>query len=132
MTLTTTSTSVTVNFGSTSGNLNVKANNACGAGTNKTLTIGFNCRETEVGNSVDFDVKVFPNPSSGDFNFEIQNTNHEKISISIYDMTGKLILTDKFYNLQFTIFNPQLSPGIYWTTITNGGGKKILKLVKTR
>ena len=42
-TLTTSSNSVTVNFGSTAGNLTVKATNSCGAGAAKALAITFNC-----------------------------------------------------------------------------------------
>ncbi|HKR06929.1 MAG TPA: T9SS type A sorting domain-containing protein, partial [Bacteroidia bacterium] len=129
-TLTTTSTSVTVNFGSTSGNLNVKANNACGAGTNKTLTIGFNCREEEADNN-NFDVTVYPNPSSGDFVFEISNAGNEKISVNIYDVIGKLVLSEAIHNSQFTIGNPQLTPGIYSAEIICGENKKVMRLVKT-
>ena len=61
--LTTTSTNVTVNFGSTAGVLNVKANNACGAGANRGLTIGFVCKsaeETFNGSSLE----LFPNPAN--------------------------------------------------------------------
>src|SRR6185436_6390179 len=130
-TLTTASTSVTVNFGSTSGILNVKANNPCGAGSNKSLTIGFNCREEESESENLFNVTVHPNPSSGDFVFEISNGTNEKISINVYDMIGKLVVSGKINNARFTIHNSQLAPGIYSAEIICGENKKDLKVIKT-
>ncbi|MEP7171427.1 MAG: T9SS type A sorting domain-containing protein, partial [Bacteroidota bacterium] len=103
------------------------------------------CRESENGsifaNSTEeniFDIKVFPNPSSGNFNFEIlrmdsngENATKEKISISVYDMVGKLVLSESITNSQFVVRNPQLAQGIYSAVIINGENKRVLKLVKT-
>ena len=94
----------------------------------------------------EFVVKVFPNPSSGDFVFEIQNAKTEEISINVYDRIGKLILSGSITNPsrpepigKFTIRNPQLSPGVYFATITDGKNpdgsgqvKKVLRLIKTK
>jgi hypothetical protein len=81
-------------------------------------------------------VAVHPNPSSGDFVFEISNAKNEKTSVRIYDMIGSLILSESFSNAQFTIHIPiaigtQLNGGVYSAVILNGENKKVLKLVKT-
>jgi len=86
----------------------------------------------------EFDVKIFPNPSSGEFVFEIRNSIEGKISIHVYDMIGKLILSGTAVNSPFTIYNSQLPSGIYsaeiiWRKNPDGSGqvKKVLKLIKT-
>ncbi|HKR05476.1 MAG TPA: T9SS type A sorting domain-containing protein [Bacteroidia bacterium] len=79
----------------------------------------------------EFAVNVFPNPSSGDFVFNIENANDEKIAVSIYNIIGELILSESFINPQFIIRNPQLSPGIYSAVVTGGENRKVLKLIKT-
>ncbi|MEP7170206.1 MAG: T9SS type A sorting domain-containing protein, partial [Bacteroidota bacterium] len=88
------------------------------------------------GESV-FDVKVYPNPSSGDFIFDINNVINEKSAISIYDVIGKLILSEVNINSlpkesfgQFTIHNSQLKPGIYSALVINGENRKVLRLIK--
>src|SRR6185436_5374482 len=108
----------------------VKNNNGC-TKTSPGVVVTVPCRED--GSSLeDFNVNVYPNPSSGDFIFEIQNTSHEKISINVTDVIGKLVLTQESSDSQFTIPGSQLIPGVYSAVITSGDNKKILKLVKTR
>src|SRR6185436_14203260 len=51
------------------------------------ITVTVPCREGENVKKIEeesmFDVKVYPNPSSGDFVFEFENARAEKISINI-------------------------------------------------
>ncbi|HKR07076.1 MAG TPA: LamG-like jellyroll fold domain-containing protein [Bacteroidia bacterium] len=130
------------------GNYRVQVTNSSGCSkTSALVAVSVPCKEAETILSENvFDVKVFPNPSSGDFVFKISNAANEKISISVYDMLGKLILSESITNSQFTIRNPKLVPGVYSAEIiygknpdgfANSSGqavqvKKILKLVKTR
>ena len=69
------------------------------------VTVTVPCREGEgEGESKsEFSVRVFPNPSSGDFVFEISNSNSEKVSIRVFDLIGKLVLSERNNNSQFTI-----------------------------
>jgi hypothetical protein len=88
------------------------------------------CREG-VPIAMGFDVKVYPNPSSGDFTFEFENTSEEKVSVNVYDMVGKLVLSESTTNPQFTIRNPQLTAGVYTAVFTAPENSKTLKLIKT-
>jgi hypothetical protein len=95
-------------------------------------------------NENEFIVKVYPNPSSGDFVFEIKNMPEEKVSISVYDMLGKLVLSEITFNSKLIIGN-KLTPGIYSAIVIKDGNpdgspidrgrqgqvKKVLKLIKT-
>jgi hypothetical protein len=80
--------------------------------------------------AIGIDVQVYPNPSSGDFVFEIQNENAKKVSISIYDVIGRMISSDDMFDWQFTIYNSQLTPGIYSAVVIQGEYKKVIRLVK--
>ncbi|MBC7864793.1 MAG: T9SS type A sorting domain-containing protein, partial [Bacteroidia bacterium] len=107
----------------------VKNSNGC-TKTSPGVVVTVPCRED--GSLVNvFDVNVYPNPSSGDFVFNFENTNEAKILISVFDAIGKLILTEESSDKQFTIHSSQLSPGVYSAVIVNGENKRVLKLVKT-
>jgi hypothetical protein len=117
---------------SLAGTYKVKVTNSNGCSKLSTgVTVTVPCREDEIISENTFEVKVFPNPSSGDFVFEISNTANKKVSITICDVIGKLILSETTDDSQFTIDNSQLIPGIYSAMITSGNNKKVLKLVKT-
>lgn len=40
-------------------------------------------------------VKIYPNPTKGLISIEIYNPNHEEFTVSLYDMTGKLLSSKK-------------------------------------
>ena len=110
----------------------VKVTNSYGCSKLSTgITVTVPCREEETVSENIFDVKVFPNPSPGDFVFEVSNTANKKNSIAIYDVIGKLVYSEDIFNSHFTIRHSQLSPGIYSAVVINGENKKVLKLVKT-
>jgi hypothetical protein len=115
----------------TAGTYRVEVTNSNGCSKlSAGVTVTVPCREG-VPIAIGIDVKVFPNPSSGDFTFEISNATKGLISINIYDMIGKLVFTEQILKPQFTIRNSQLSPGIYTAVFTAPENSKILKLIKT-
>jgi hypothetical protein len=121
----------------TQGTYRVEVTNSNGCSKlSPVVTVTVPCKLGESGNGNEnenesvFEVKVFPNPSSGDFVFEIENAAAGKISINVFDIVGKLILSEIKNNLQFTLQIPQSAPGIYSAIIVNGENKRILKLVK--
>ncbi|MBL0339821.1 MAG: VCBS repeat-containing protein [Bacteroidetes bacterium] len=137
-TLVTTSTNVTVNFGSVSGKVGVRVNNPCGSGGTRTLVVSATCRESlnEIENLslTDFDIQVHPNPSSGDFVFDIvlsPGSKNELLSkIQIFDVLGKETYTNEIVSYPFTMKNGILKSGIYTALIHYGDTIKTLKLVK--
>ncbi len=129
-TLTTTSTSVTVNFGGTAGTLNVKANNPCGAGSNKSLTIGFNCRES--GNENTLAAAVFPNPSPGAFTIQFTNKPASPVKIEMTDVIGKVVETFETADESIVIDKSNIVAGIYYLTIKNKEGMLVKKISITK
>ena len=95
------------------------------------VTVTVPCREDKIIPENTFEIKVFPNPSSGDFILEFSNPGLEKISIQIFDVIGKMILPAETTGHQFILRNEELNPGIYSAVITDGENKKVLRLVKT-
>lgn len=65
----------------------------------------------------DCDVMVFPNPSKGVFTLEIINKPNEiQMDLSVYDITGKEIINQRFRvdeNLRKTIDLSGYNPGTY-------------------
>ncbi|HKR06372.1 MAG TPA: T9SS type A sorting domain-containing protein, partial [Bacteroidia bacterium] len=99
----------------TGGNYRVQVtnNNGCSK-TSAFVAVSVPCK---AGESIllenDFEVKVFPNPSSGDFVFNIESKLEKVISIKVFNAAGSLILSEAIHNSQFTILNARLAPGIY-------------------
>ncbi|HYV92696.1 MAG TPA: T9SS type A sorting domain-containing protein [Chitinophagales bacterium] len=90
------------------------------------------CKEGQNIAATDFDVHVYPNPSSGDFTFEIENATAEKLSISVYDVIGRLVFSEGINNSQFTISSEQLLPGIYSAVLMDGNNRKVIRMIKSQ
>ena len=56
--------------------------------------------------NADLDIIIFPNPSSGLINIKINSPS--PTDIEIYDVTGRVILSDTFFG---NIWNTQLNEG---------------------
>ncbi|MBI1835848.1 MAG: T9SS type A sorting domain-containing protein [Flavobacteriia bacterium] len=64
--------------------------------------------------STDSDVLIFPNPSYGEYNFQLQNiTENSKIELEIYDNVGKLVYQHIYQSRFFTIDLSDFSNGVY-------------------
>lgn len=103
--------------------------NILDGGTN-TKAIAFELIEnTASSDSFDKDqmVSIYPNPSTGIFNFE----SKYNISFEVYDLVGKKIITQKVNNATTKIDLSNYLTGIYLLKITNNENKtKIIKLLK--
>ncbi len=80
-------------------------------------------------------VKVFPNPSSkGYTNVELELTNEEYVSVSLTDLSGKLVASPFEGNLEMgkhrlPVDLSNLEAGVYMAEITIGNNKKVERLV---
>jgi len=90
--------------------------------------VGFEDLQQELG------IAVYPNPSSNNFNVNIQKMNQEAVIIRLYDMAGRFILT-KSLNLlsdtNFIIDGDLLEKGIYFLQLNRGNKSSSVKLIKT-
>lgn len=89
--LVTTSVSVAVNFKTTAGNVQVKANNNCGSSAFNSLAVTINCREMndEVANPTEF--ILIPNPATESVNLTFDVPASEAAVIKIFDLTGRVV-----------------------------------------
>lgn len=118
-TMTTTASSVTVNFKNTAGNVRVKANNNCGSSANSSLAIAFSCRETtEAGFEV---LNTFFNDNH-QLAISINNTKSIKYAVEVYDVLGKVIHTSDRLVVtglsEIEIDSGSWKPGIYTVRIS--------------
>jgi hypothetical protein len=106
-----------------SGNVIVKGTNNCGTGTESAKAIMVkNC--TGIGqNNLTSAVKIYPNPVKDELTINI-NGNEKSLDLTITDMNGKILLSEKL-NISGSEFRKQLdmsgfAQGIYFIRLTSG------------
>ena len=77
-----------------------------------------------------FNVKVYPNPSTGVFNVEVQSPDNESVLIKVVDMQGRLVNSIKANPNTNIKIGWELRPGIYFLEVTQGDNKKYIKILK--
>ena len=134
-TLTTTATSVTVNYGTTAGNLFVKGKNACGFGSNRTLAITFNCLQRDSKSSevkAGLNPVLSPNPSNSRFNLIAHSSNREPVNVRVIDARGRVVYEVKSMPEQSITFGEELVSGLYLVEVSQGNVMKTIKAVKSK
>jgi hypothetical protein len=105
----------------------VRANNSCGQGLVRTLTIAMPCRE-EITED-DFDVTLYPNPATDKLNV-ICYTLYGNETMEIFSAVGQRVFKSEIRNPKSEVDISALPPGIYFTEIVSGDQKKVLKFIK--
>ena len=128
----TTSTSVQVNFGSSAGSVTVKASNACGSGTAKSLAIAFNCRET-VEAMGSFNFAIHPNPANTETEVAFLSDERSSYSIELTDLVGKTVYsksgTAYAGENRFSLNVQSLAKGVYLMQVRRGEERACSRLV---
>jgi hypothetical protein len=79
-------------------------------------------------------MQVYPNPTGGNFDVQVNLNNREKITLTVTDMSGKVIMTQKYNsmpgNFNQTLNIGNLSPGVYFVTISYGSTVITQKITK--
>ncbi|MES2593455.1 MAG: T9SS type A sorting domain-containing protein [Bacteroidota bacterium] len=84
--------------------------------------------ETSTG---DVDLIVYPNPTAGSFNFQLETTSDELVSIKVYDLTGRIL-----YNVtnlspkELITIGSEFKPGMFMAEVTQGEFMKVVRLNK--
>ena len=74
--------------------------------------------------------KLFPNPSSGEFNLELDNV-YKNITIKIRSIEGKLVSTQNYKSTQNITFEIKQATGIYIVEVSNlEGNSAKLRVIK--
>lgn len=105
--------------------------NACGSDT-VTLQVDINCL-VSIGAALDNQLRIFPNPSSGQFRLETTLTGTAPVQVTITDLHGKQVYHHDFgqaagrFSEQMDLH--QESKGVYFVKFDVGGHLTVQKLV---
>ncbi|RYZ54140.1 MAG: T9SS type A sorting domain-containing protein, partial [Sphingobacteriales bacterium] len=78
----------------------------------------------------DFDVTVYPNPTSGAFKISTNGKAQTPITITFYDLLGKPLMTRKVISGETLVPDAGMKTGVYFLLAEQDGRKKIIRLVK--
>jgi subtilisin family serine protease len=127
--------SILVNVGTANGSITARGNNACGAGSTRSLAVTVaNCAKMAaetIEEAVEFDVFVSPNPFNETLNIRTNGANDEKLQISIVDVSGRIVYNQAVIANETINISPNLASGIYYVSVTNSADvRKLIKVVK--
>jgi hypothetical protein len=80
-------------------------------------------------------VSLYPNPSKDVTTITVSSNNTDVLNVSVYDLTGKLVLSPVQNQLlsvgenKYTLNTQELTNGIYFVTLNTAKGKETVKLV---
>jgi large repetitive protein len=115
ITLITTSTAVTVDFGTVAGNVKVRANNNCASGSYKSAAVAIVCRESyETTDSEEFNFSIAPNPNSGSFTIELNREFTSPVNLAITNSLGEKIKSFSIQHQKTVELDLNLQPGVYF------------------
>ncbi len=77
-----------------------------------------------------FKVKVVPNPSDNYFTLNVETASREKITVTIYDVLGRLVQQLENNDSQLIRFGEDLRSGSYMAIVRQGASTTTVKLVK--
>jgi hypothetical protein len=124
---------ITATWGSTSGSVSLKANNACGRSASKTLSVALSaCRlAMEEEPNVEPTARIFPNPGTGLFQIGTENLDSD-LTIAVYNMLGEKIgiQTVKNINGSHSMDLRHHPAGIYFVKLSAEGFTKDVKIIK--
>ncbi|MEQ8623451.1 MAG: T9SS type A sorting domain-containing protein [Vicingaceae bacterium] len=90
---------------------------------NKSLTVGI--AESSFGELL----KVYPNPTKGDFSIDLGNT-YENTQVFITDITGRLVESKTLTQSRVLDLSIEAPAGIYLVSIQAGNKRAVIRLVK--
>jgi len=116
-----------------SGSVTAAGVNACGTGTGRSTTVKITA--CAIAKSLPeyldgWQLSVFPNPTSGQFNMNVLTENHAKLEYRLLDMQGRELHRNNLSSGVTETFGGNLLPGAYWLEIRQGKTRKTIKLVK--
>ncbi len=119
-------TSITVSFGNTPGNVYCTELNACGNSSGK-VAVSITCRESEssIETARNINFNTYPNPASNNLTVEFNSNAGLPYQIKISDVTGRTVLVTKgitLENVNTQQFNvSSFSKGLYLVSLDSNG-----------
>ena len=78
----------------------------------------------------DMSVKIFPNPSTSNFNITLTSTSKEKAVMLVTDVSGRILGNDVLVPGSMKKFGDGLITGIYFVKVIQGSEVRALKVIK--
>jgi len=88
-----------------------------------------NCTALTVPNLSDSKLSIYPNPSSGMLNFNVDEVL-ENANLQIIDISGRIVFTISDFNSNETINISNLKSGIYIVKVNHDGKTFSQKIIK--
>ena len=112
--------------------MRVRANNACGVGTYRSLAVTFNCREEKVLSNV-LNLSCYPLPATNQLTVSFSSNQETTNSIRIIDVIGKTVFNQKGNSIigqnKCIIDLSAMPGGIYLVEVINGGKRALERVV---
>ena len=84
-------------------------------------------------NSSKFSLIIYPNPNSGQYQLSYSLEKHERVTVKMYDLTGRMIYTQLVSGSEgentISMNQTQLAKGVYIVELSNGTEREMKKLV---
>lgn len=74
--------------------------------------------------ATEFSCKIFPNPTVSSASLTIESSEREYFEVAVFDLSGRLLLSNRFAPPQATVQTFGLAAGMYKVVITGESGKK--------
>ncbi len=82
-----------------------------------------------INNSFNHDVVVYPNPSKGSINIDL-GVDYNNVTIEVYDVYGKLVLSQKYYDENLIQLTLNEAPGLYFIKLQSDNYRATIRVVK--
>ena len=132
--------SLTVKWGNSSGNVGCTASNSCGSSqkTNYYVTVisSLTASGGGEGSSISkttpllLDVKVMPNPTEDYFTLTMSSNSNEPVQVRVLDMYGKVLFAAHGSVKDHYRFGEKFVSGGYILEVIQAGEKRTIKIVK--
>ena len=80
--------------------------------------------------SESMNVKVFPNPTTSNFNMQVITAENESIGVRVMDAQGRILKTLKVEANETVNIGSELKPGAYFIEVRQGKNVKTTKVLK--
>jgi hypothetical protein len=128
-----TGASIQVFWGSTSGNITVKANNACGSSGVRTLACVISCRLSQVNVSSGLDATLYPNPATEKATVKFNSTEAGRYTLVLYDLVGQTMLTSNGASVvgenMVELNLAAVAKGVYTLSVISNGTTEQIRVV---
>lgn len=86
----------------------------------------------EVNENTFSDFMVYPNPNTGNFNVQFTSSTSNKVEMTVYDISGRIIFANSYANQAVFNENIQLNnaqSGVYLLDVTDGERREMKKII---